>query len=81
MRPQDFDLAMKEVQTFTSNWMISGCNRQADEFIVMSNELRNFIESIRNGEPSNDFNFSFDKGTVENNETNDNLNENEFRGF
>ena len=44
-RPQDFDLAMKEVQTFTSNWMISGCNRDADEFIVMSNELGKFIES------------------------------------
>jgi hypothetical protein len=73
-RPQDFDLAMKEVQTFTSNWMISGCNRDADEFIVMSNELGKFIESVRNGEPSNNFNFSFESNE-ENNETNDSLNE------
>ena len=56
--------------------MISGCNREADEFIVMSNELGKFIESIRNGEPSNNFNFSFESNeTEENNETNDNLNE------
>ena len=75
-RPQDFDLAMKEVQTFTSNWMISGCNRDAYEFIVMSNELGKFIESIRNGEPSNNFNFSFES-KEENNEINDNLNEND----
>ena len=76
-RPQDFDLAMKEVQTFTSNWMISGCNRDADEFIVMSNELGKFIESIRNGEPSNNFSFSFESNEAEeNNENNDSLNEN-----
>ena len=73
-RPQDFDLAMREVQTFTSNWMISGCNRNSDEFIVMSNELGRFIESIRNGEPSNNFNFSFGSNE-KSNETNDILNE------
>jgi len=60
-RPQDFDAAVTVSQTFSSNWMLSGCDRQADEFVFISNELQGFVESMRSGESANDYNFSFDK--------------------
>ena len=63
-RPQDFDSAMEMSQTFSTNWLLAGCDRSSEEFISISNELRNFVESMRGGNAANDFNFSFDKSTV-----------------
>jgi biopolymer transport protein ExbB len=65
-RPQEFNAAMEMSQTFSSNWMISGCDRKADEFVFMSNELQKFVESMRSGIAANEFSFSFD--TKENTE-------------
>jgi len=62
-RPQDFDSAMEMSQTFSTNWLLAGCDRSSEEFISISNELRNFVESMRAGNAANDFNFSFDKVT------------------
>lgn len=58
-RPQDFDAALKISQNFSSNWMLSGCDRQADAFVFISNELQEFVESMRSGGIANDFIFSF----------------------
>ena len=44
--------------------MLAGCDRSSEEFVFISNELRNFVESMRSGNAANDFNFSFDKSTV-----------------
>ena len=63
-RPQDFDSAMEMSQTFSTNWLLAGCDRSSEEFISISNELRDFVESMRGGNVANDFNFSFDKKTV-----------------
>ena len=60
-RPQDFDAAVTVSQTFSSNWMLSGCDRKADEFVFISNELQGFVESMRSGGIANNYNFSFDK--------------------
>ena len=48
-RPQDFDSAMEMSQTFSTNWLLAGCDRSSEEFISISNELRNFVESMRGG--------------------------------
>ena len=58
-RPQDFNLAIEISREFTTNWMLSGCDRNSDEFIIIYNELMNYVESIRNGERAFNFNFSF----------------------
>ena len=58
-RPQDFDLAIEISREFTNNWLLYGCDRKSDEFIFIANELVNYVESIRNGERANNFNFSF----------------------
>ena len=55
-RLQDFDSAMEMSQTFSTNWL-AGCDRSSEEFISISNELRNFVESMRGGNAANDFNF------------------------
>lgn len=60
-RPQDFDAAVTVSQTFSSNWMLSGCDRKADDFVFISNELQGFVESMRSGGIANNYNFSFDK--------------------
>lgn len=67
-RPQDFDAALKVSQNFSSNWMLSGCDRKADEFVFISNELQEFVESMRSGGIANDFSFSFVEQKNTNNE-------------
>jgi biopolymer transport protein ExbB len=74
-RPQDFDAAVTISQTFSSNWMLSGCDRKADEFVFISNELQEFVESMRSGGIANDFNFSFDAKKETKEEVNESINE------
>ena len=70
-RPQDLDAALSVSQNFASNWNLSGCDRKADEFVFMFNDLQEFVESIRSGGIANDFNFTFDteKNLIEKNDS------------
>ena len=58
-RPQEIESAVALMQTFATNWKEANCDRTSPEFVIMTNTLREFVESIRDGNAANDFNFSF----------------------
>ena len=82
-RPQNYNSALKLSQTFSANWMIAGCDRNSNEFMIIKNELRTFVEYIYSGKSADEFYFTFlNDSFYINNQTidkvNDNLEEIEF---
>ena len=58
-RPQNYNSALNLSQTFSADWMIAGCDRSSNEFKIIKNELRTFIESVYSGKSANEFYFTF----------------------
>lgn len=66
-KPQNLDEAINLSQVFSRDWAISGCDRADGQYIMMVNNLSDFIQSIRDGSAANDFIFSFDTQEQSNN--------------
>ena len=59
-RPQDFEAASDILQTFSKNWQML-CDKNDEGFIVLFDELTEFLDHLRGKKAANEFNFSFNQ--------------------
>mgnify|MGYP001226013515 CR=1 FL=1 len=64
-RPQNYNSALNLSQAFSADWMITGCDRNSNEFKIIKNELKKFVESIYLAKDPDTFHFSFFKDQEE----------------